>query len=65
MPWPEVNNAYDGGTDGLTTYWKYQKSSLQNACCDTTVNFLDVETLDLAGGDMGLNIVNNIIKDVG
>ena len=27
--------------------------------------YLDVGTLDLAGGDMGLNIVNNIVEDVG
>ena len=27
--------------------------------------YLDVETLDLADGDMGLNIVNNIVTDVG
>ena len=40
------------------------KSSLKTFAVTQLWTYLDVGTLDLAGGDMGLNIVNNIVKDV-
>ena len=61
----------DIGTDGLTTYWKYikeisSKRLLWHNCESELIWMLGHLTWPVvAGGDMGLNIVNNIVKDVG
>ena len=57
--------------DGGTCWWSYhilkisKKNLFKTFAVTQLWTNLHVGTLDLAGGDMDLNIANNIVKDVG
>ena len=55
----------DIGTDSLTTYWIYQKLLFKTFAVTQLWTYLDVGSLHLAGGDLGSEIANNIVNDVG